>query len=1156
MKQRTLKLAALVFALLALVCLAAACGKITHEVVFDADGGSAVVGITVADGQAIGNAPHSEKEGCKLKGWSADGGETLFDFSTPVTRPMTLKAVWENVASQTPQQPVTVTFEDDGKIIAQVTIEKGGKVFAPDYSKEGFELVWKNGGETFAFDTAIDSDLNLVAEFSPVMLTVTVLDADGLRLDEVEVAYGQAADIQLEPLHWAYPEIFTFSGWDKPVDCVKENMTVTAVYDYKSLPESLFYFNLLDDGTYEIAVKRTLDFRYMNLDGDWGVPATFNNKPVSKIASYGLSSLYKGFKDIDLLYIPESVKIVDAYAFDGLDIPRVDFAGLEQIWAMAFFNCAFELNLPASLCEIEPYAFFQFGLINGLNSQNDRSVNLSSDCESFFMSGLALYSSDGSELVYIDYLNRTSENAELVVPDTVKTVYPALLWQAWGIDSIVFEGDVETIGSGFLYNNFIQSVTFNGNVERIEGAEATYELKGAITRDHASQLKTGAFQQCSRLGYSADFTLPRGLKYIGDFAFFETELKEVRLDGVQYVGEGAFYCQYYDKFDTVVVTNSDKYYSYLDRALIEKGTGPLFNGKAGDTFVLYAPIVAEYNFNNDDFDPENAEQFLTETYTVPQGVTAFRPFAFNDVYDIKTLVIPEGVVSLPAGVVLSDSVFQVYDHGTFTEYYFGISQISLPSTLKEINSELNWENALANESYPALTLGENFTGFVWPNGCNLKKIEYYSIHTRQTEVELPATVTDYSASGYGNMYLENITVEEGNGRYLSFGGWLYEKIGGNELRLVHIPRASANADGKLIFPDTGEYILTEIASNAAYGIIQNYDNQGQIVFDGITEIEFPDTVRVIDDLAFNVCSAIKSVTFPAGIEYIGTRAFALALNIQSITFNGILPPKMGENVFSNPFGEPLANATIHIPNGTYACWSAFLAEYGKLYGINYFKALETPQSFTYNFESNGGTEVESVQSYDLWSLPYTEWAGEGERFFQGWFTKDGSVDGDWGERVFGAPYVGKADSLGVVTLYARFGEDRYEDGSDVPFAFVVSETTRKLTLNAWTTTFFEFTPERDGLYLMKMNFDHVAYSDSGFGTFDKATNTVNGFWYTTVYDENWNVLYLGFECKAGQTYYIFYEFSEQNVYTGEIEVPLAEYEFTVEWQGEIPAQQA
>ena len=60
---------------------------------------------------------------------------------------------------------------------------------------------------------------------------------------------------------------------------------------------------------------------------------------------------------------------------------------------------------------------------------------------------------------------------------------------------------------------------------------------------------------------------------------------------------------------------------------------------------------------------------------------------------------------------------------------------------------------------------------------------------------------------------------------------------------MHIPRASANADGKLIFPDTGEYILTEIASQAAYGITPNYSEEGEVIFDGITEIEFPDTVR-------------------------------------------------------------------------------------------------------------------------------------------------------------------------------------------------------------------------------------------------------------------------------------------------------------------------
>lgn len=304
MKQKSLKLATLIIALLALTCLAVACGSVTHKVTFDADGGSAVADVSVADGVSMGNAPHSVKDGYQLKGWSNDDGKTLYDFSAPVTAPLSLKAVWEKTADMT-AETVTVTFKDNDTVVAQVTIEKGGKVYAPDLSREGFELTWKNNGQSFDFDTAVNADITLLAEFAPRMLTVTVIDADGLKLDDVDVAYGQAADLSaLEPVHWAYPEIFTFSGWDKPIDCIKEDMTVKAVYSYKALPDELFYFNPLKDGTYEIALKRTLDFRSMQLDGAWGVPETFNNKPVSKIASYGLSSLYKGFKNIDLLYIP------------------------------------------------------------------------------------------------------------------------------------------------------------------------------------------------------------------------------------------------------------------------------------------------------------------------------------------------------------------------------------------------------------------------------------------------------------------------------------------------------------------------------------------------------------------------------------------------------------------------------------------------------------------------------------------------------------------------------------------------------------------------------------------------------------------------------------------------------------------------------------
>ncbi len=63
MKQKSLKLATLIIALLALTCLAVACGSVTHKVTFDADGGSAVADVSVADGVSMGNAPHSVKDG-------------------------------------------------------------------------------------------------------------------------------------------------------------------------------------------------------------------------------------------------------------------------------------------------------------------------------------------------------------------------------------------------------------------------------------------------------------------------------------------------------------------------------------------------------------------------------------------------------------------------------------------------------------------------------------------------------------------------------------------------------------------------------------------------------------------------------------------------------------------------------------------------------------------------------------------------------------------------------------------------------------------------------------------------------------------------------------------------------------------------------------
>lgn len=93
----------------------------------------------------------------------------------------------------------------------------------------------------------------------------------------------------------------------------------------------------------------------------------------------------------------------------------------------------------------------------------------------------------------------------------------------------------------------------------------------------------------------------------------------------------------------------------------------------------------------------------------------------------------------------------------------------------------------------------------------------------------------------------------------------------------------------------------------------------------------------------------------------------------------------------------------------------------------------------------------------------------------------------------------------MVHLYARFGDEPYEDGSDIAYAFVLTETPRQLTLDAWQTTYFAFTPEESGRYTLVLPFDWVAYSGSGCGTYDAATDTLSIFYPSYDRDEDGNI---------------------------------------------------
>lgn len=828
----------------------------------------------------------------------------------------------------------SVLFKDGDTTVAEVVVESGATVKVPDYGKDGYKLVWMNGDVEYDFDAPVTGNLTLTAAFSVEGHTVTVVNSDDSVLKTLTVPDGGKADLDsVHPSHPSNNRLFTFKGWDKTADNVTEDITVKAVYDYKSLPEDMFNFTLLDDGTYEIAVKNDKDFTDFDFSGEYGLPYEHNGKPVSKIGAYGFAPFQNlgDLTGLTYLYVPESVKVVDAYAFMQQEIGEVEFAGLEEIYSLAFLYSNAIVKLPETVNYIEPYAFFSFGEFPEAMTSFDGKVVLSDDCKAYYQDKRGgIYTGNGETLIY--FRNSTTDGesySSYSIPDGVKYIYPAVFYREYNLESIVFKGDIDTIGSACFYSSGISEYDFRGTVRKIEGSETVYQTKGSATEENLKELRQGAFSQSYAISQSDSFTLPSGLKYIGDNTFFNTGIKEVRLDGVEYVGFMAFWADSsYWKLDTIVVTNSDKYYSYEDKALIERGTGPEYNGKAGDTFMVYASCLSGVSGKEL---LENTDKYVTDTFCVPDGVTAFHPYAFFEANFIRHLVLPEGVRSLPAGFLSSGGSIHVYDDdgNLLEEKTLGMVDISCPSTLTEIDAYDGADKWLLIDDYHnAIVLrAEGAKGLIFPNGCNLKKLSSFSLYIEKDTFVIPASVTDYAGNAVfrvnGVMKFE---VEKDNPKYVAFGGWLYEKLGGNELKLVQIPYDPAVTE--LVFPETGDYTLTEIGTMAFRMF-------------SLTNLVIPDTVKRIDAYAF-ADSTYANVTISASVEYIDDYAFMYGYGLESVTFKGTVPPEMGKEVFFCMFDETLGGTQISVPKEAYETWLAFLTEYGKKYDVEgYYNNIVT-----------------------------------------------------------------------------------------------------------------------------------------------------------------------------------------------------------------------
>ena len=164
----------------------------------------------------------TDEENIFVKWVYADNQTVDFDFASQITENMNMIAVWE----AKPAETFTVEFYDKegGTLLDTQLVVEGGSATAPaDPVKEGYTFI----GWDKEFDN-VTKNISVYAEFEIKTFKVVFKDVDGTILKEEQtVEFGSAAVAPADPDKTGY----TFIGWDKEFDNVKEDLVIVAKYD-------------------------------------------------------------------------------------------------------------------------------------------------------------------------------------------------------------------------------------------------------------------------------------------------------------------------------------------------------------------------------------------------------------------------------------------------------------------------------------------------------------------------------------------------------------------------------------------------------------------------------------------------------------------------------------------------------------------------------------------------------------------------------------------------------------------------------------------------------------------------------------------------------------------------------------------------------------
>ena len=263
---------------------------VTYTVKFDTAGGSSISSKTVEENKTVAKPTNPTKSGYVFVKWQLEGKD--YNFSTRVTKNITLKAVWEKIVTY------TVKFDTaGGSSISSKTVEENKTVAKPtNPTKSGYVFVkWQLEGKDYNFSTKVTKNITLKAVWRELKkYTVTFKDGDK-TISTKTVNEGTKVTKPTNPTKTGY----TFSGWllnGKSYDFSKTvtgNITLTASWKQKSYTVTVTLVDSETNPARKLVVKQGTTVindakAIKTTDGvvlDNSAPFTINTTVVNKLGS-------------------------------------------------------------------------------------------------------------------------------------------------------------------------------------------------------------------------------------------------------------------------------------------------------------------------------------------------------------------------------------------------------------------------------------------------------------------------------------------------------------------------------------------------------------------------------------------------------------------------------------------------------------------------------------------------------------------------------------------------------------------------------------------------------------------------------------------------------------------------------------------------------